>query len=85
MCQKSFLFLMNMRAPSSPIVFAALAVVSACLALWKSRPAPVCPVTKTPLTPEQLADASLLATRPDGSTATVCCEGCIAAVQSGLA
>lgn len=76
---------MNMRAPSLRIVVAALVAASAGLALLGSRPGAVCPVTKTPLTPEQLADPGLVAARPDGSRVTVCCQGCKPAVQAGLA
>ena len=75
-----------MRASSKEVFVACvLAAIASWLALRKSEPAAVCPVTKTALTPEQLADPNLLATRPDGSTVAVCCEGCKGVVQSGRA
>ena len=54
-------------------------------ALWAWHRPVLCPVTGSPLTPEQLKDPSLLVTRPDGSRARVCCQSCVAAVQAGRA
>lgn len=54
-------------------------------ALWAWHRPVLCPVTGSPLTSEQLADPSLLVTRPDGSTAHVCCQSCVAEVQAGRA